>query len=313
MRAAVLREFGGPQALRLEEVDTPTPGPGEVLLRVHAVSINRSFDLRIRQDGGTYEPVLPLVLGVDPSGVVEAVGTGVVSPRIGDRVTIRPTVPCGSCDDCARGEKRKCRQRKMIGVHRWGGNAEFVVAPAENIVPIPNRVSCAEATVAGRHFPTAFALCYRAELKPGETVLIMGAAGALGSCAVQVAHDIGATVIAAAGTDDRAASAIPMGADFAINYRSRDLEQEVLALTDGRGVDVVFENIGDPTLWPGAFNSLAIDGRLVTVGAHGGDRVHLDVRRLYGRRLKITSGLGASGVRIFPARSSSWLPGACQS
>jgi NADPH:quinone reductase-like Zn-dependent oxidoreductase len=181
----------------------------------------------------------------------------------------------------------------MIGVKRWGGDAEYVLVPAANAVSIPDEISCAEATVAGRHYPTAFALATKANLRRGDWVLIMGAAGALGNCAVQVAKQIGATVIAAAGSDERAASARLFGADQVVNYRAADLERSVLEITDGRGVDVVFENIGDPTLWPGAFNSLATGGRLVTVGAHGGGTVSLDVRRLYGRRLSVMSGLGA--------------------
>jgi NADPH:quinone reductase len=300
LRAVVLREFGDPDVLCVDEVPTPVAGPGEVLVRVYAVSINRSFDLRIRRDGADYEPVLPLVPGVDPSGVVEAVGPGVAVMQVGQRVFLRSYVPCGDCDVCRAGDARNCRRRRMIGVHRWGGAAEFIAVPAENSVPIPEAVSFGEATVVGRHFPTAFALAYRAGLKAGETVLIMGAAGALGSCAVQVARLLGATVIAAAGSDERAASALPLGATHAINYRSENLESEVMRLTGGRGVEVVFENIGDPTLWPGAFNSLATGGRLVTVGAHGGGTVPLDVRRLYGKRLSVMSGLGAERPEDLP-------------
>jgi len=300
LRAVVFREFGGPDVLHVEELPTPVPGPGEVLVRVRAVSINRSFDLRVRANEGGYEPVLPVVPGVDPSGVVDAVGSGVDEPRSGDRVYVRPNVPCRECDACRAGNAGSCKRRRMIGVHRWGGAAELVAVPAENTVSIPEAVSFAEATVVGRHFPTAFALAYRANLQSGETVLIMGAAGALGSCAVQVARSLGATVIAAAGSDERAASAIPLGAQHAINYRRQDLEAEVLRLTNGRGVEVVFENIADPTLWPGAFNSLATGGRLVTVGAHGGGTVPLDVRRLYGRRLSVMSGLGVERAEDLP-------------
>jgi NADPH:quinone reductase-like Zn-dependent oxidoreductase len=300
LRAVLLSEFGDPDVLRVTNVPDPVPGPGELLVRVQAVSINRSFDLRIRQNGAGYGPVLPLVPGVDPSGVVEAVGVDVEQPRAGDRVFIRSTVSCGECGTCRAGDARNCRRRRMIGVHRWGGAAEFVAVPAENAVPIPDAVSFAEATVVGRHFPTAYALAYRSGLSAGETVLVMGAAGALGSCAVQVAKSLGATVIAAAGTDERAASLIPLGAEHAINYRANDLEGEVMRITDGRGVEVVFENIADPELWPGAFNSLAIEGRLVTVGAHGGGTVPLDVRRLYGRRLSVMSGLGAERREDLP-------------
>jgi NADPH:quinone reductase-like Zn-dependent oxidoreductase len=300
LRAVLLREFGDPEVLRVEEVPAPVAGPGEVLVRVRAVSINRSFDLRIRQSGAGYEPVLPLVPGVDPSGVIEAAGEGIDATVVGTAVFIRSNVPCGQCERCLEGNGRTCFRRKMIGVHRWGGAAEYISVPLENTVPIPEGVGFGQATVVGRHFPTAFALAYRAGLQAGETVLIMGAAGALGSCAVQVAKSLGATVIAAAGSDERAAAALPLGADHTINYRRQDLEAEVLKLTGGHGVEVVFENIADPGLWPGAFNSLATGGRLVTVGAHGGGTVPLDVRRLYGRRLSVMSGLGAEKREDLP-------------
>ena len=127
---------------------------------------------------------------------------------------------------------------------------------------------------------------------PGSDEVLV-AAGGLGSCLVQVALTLGAHVIAGAGADERLAAARSLGAHFSINYRRDGLKQEVMRLTRGRGVDVVFENIGDPTLWPGAFNSLARGGRLVTAGAHGGGFVTLDVKRLYQRRLRVVSGLGA--------------------
>jgi NADPH2:quinone reductase len=293
MRAVVLREHGDRDVLHVESVPTPEPGPGEVLLRVHAVSINRSFDLSVRQGAGGYGPVLPLVLGVDPSGVVEATGQGVERPSAGARVTIHPYVACGACAACQSEQPSPCTQRRMIGVHRWGGDAEYLVLPAANVIPIPDKVSFADATVAVRHVPAAYSLARRVGLQAGETVLVMGAAGALGSCALQIARQMGATVIAAAGTDERATATLALSADHAVNYRAVDLERAVLDLTGGRGVDAVFENIGDPTLWPGAFNSLATGGRLVTVGAHGGGTVALDVRRLYSKRLQVVSGLGA--------------------
>jgi NADPH:quinone reductase-like Zn-dependent oxidoreductase len=138
-------------------------------------------------------------------------------------------------------------------------------------------------------------LATKAEVKPGEWVLIMGATGALGSCCVQVAKLLGAKVIAGAGADERVTAALAYGAHFGINYRRQNLADEVKRLTDGQGANVVVENIADPTLWPGAFNSLAIGGRLVTAGAHGGGEVSLDVKRLYMRRLRI---IGAAGTNL---------------
>jgi NADPH:quinone reductase-like Zn-dependent oxidoreductase len=181
----------------------------------------------------------------------------------------------------------------MLGVQCWGSYAEYLRIPASNCVPVPDELSFAHATVITRHFPLAFGECSLADLKQGDWALVMGAAGGLGSCLVQAAKALGAQVIAGAGADARVEAAMSLGADFGINYRREALEQEVMRLTGGRGVDAVFENIADPALWPGAFNSLARGGRLVTVGAHGGGLVTLDVRRLYQQRLQVKSGLGA--------------------
>jgi NADPH2:quinone reductase len=293
LKVIVLREFGGPEVLRWEDVPTPTPGPGEVLVKVHAVSVNRTLDLQVRQDGGNYGVTLPLVMGCDPAGTVVALGPGVEPVEVGDRVAAFGFVGCGRCSHCAEGNHPRCTARKMLGVQCWGGYAEYLRIPAVNCVPVPAVVSFAHATVIARHFPLAFGECYLADLKRDDWVLVMGAAGGLGSALVQIAGSLGAHVIAAAGTDSRVAAAVSLGAEAGVNYRRNDLEGEVRRITAGRGADVVFENIGDPALWSGAFNALAPGGRLVTVGAHGGGFVTLDVRRLYQQRLRVISGLGA--------------------
>jgi len=294
MKAIVLREFGGPEVLRLEELPTPTAGPGEVLIRVHSVSVNRTLDLVVRRGDYPSDIHLPLVLGVDPAGVVVAAGEGVEQPKVGDRVAVVSSVACGQCRYCRAGEEALCQKSRHIGVHRWGGYAEYVAVPAANAFPIPAELPFAEATVITRHFPMAFnLLSSKANLQSGEWVLIMGAAGALGSCGVQVGKLLGAKVIAGAGADERVAAALGYGADFGINYRRQELAPEVMKLTNGKGADVVFENIADPTLWPGSFNSLAWAGRLVTAGGHGGGMVTLDVKRLYLKRLRI---IGAAGT-----------------
>ena len=286
MKAIVLREFGGPEVLRLEEIPTPAPAAGEVLVKVRAVSVNVTLDLAVRKGLYRRKPSLPHVLGVDPTGEVVASGAGVAHPKVGQRVAIHTVVRSPRCTPGREAEDPVFGD--IIGVSRWGGYAEYVAVPAENAFVVPDKLGFPEAAVVMRHLPTArHQLHCRAQLKAGEWVLVMGAAGGLASCCIQVAKRMGATVIGAAGSDERVAKGIAFGADHGINYRTRDLAAEVMKLTGGEGVHVVAENVGDPDLWPGAFNSLRPLGRLITAGAHAGGSVALDLRTLYLKRLRI--------------------------
>jgi NADPH:quinone reductase-like Zn-dependent oxidoreductase len=283
VKAIVVREFGPPSVLRYEEIQTPEPEPGEVLIKVHAVSVNRTLDTVVRAGKYARRVTLPIVLGVDPSGVVAKLGPGVVSRKVGDRVTVQLRVGAESGADSIR----------ALGVHTWGGYAEYVRALADRTAIVPEDLDFATATVISRHHPTAFHLLRdRAQLKAGEWVLVMGAAGGLGSAGIQVAKYLGAHVIGAAGADERVKVGLDLGADAGVNYRAKDLTIEVMRITEGRGVNVVFENIGDPTTFPKALASLMRRGRLVTAGGHGGGIVPLDVNRLYQNHLTV---IGATG------------------
>ncbi len=273
MKAMVVREFGPSGVLRLEEVPTPEPGPGEVLIKVHAVSVNRTLDLKVRSGKYALPVKLPLVLGVDPSGVVVKLGEGVTHRKVGDRVTV--ALRLGN-------DNTGVDAVRLLGVHAWGGYAEYVRAIAANTSIVPDGVDFPTATVVTRHAPTAFHMLQdHAKVQPDEWVLVMGAAGGLGSAGVQVAKYLGARVIAAAGSGDRVKVGMDLGADAGVNYRAQDLTLEAMRITEGKGVNVVFENIGDPELFPKAFAAIARRGRLVTAGGHGGGTVPLDVNRLY--------------------------------
>ena len=294
MKAIVIREFGAPEIMRLEEVTEPKAAPGEIVIKVHSVSVNRTLDCVVRAGKYPVKIAMPHVLGVDPAGDVVEVGSGVTQFKLGDRVATISIIRCGKCKQCARGLEANCLDSQHIGLHCWGGYAEYVAVPERNAFHIADNLTYAEGTVITRHYPMAFNLLTgKTQVRAGEWVLVMGATGALGSSCVQVAKMYGARVIAAAGADERVELAKQSGADYGINYRSQDLAKEVMQLTDGDGVDIVCESIADPTLWPGAFNSLAIGGRMVTAGAHGGGGVMLDVKRLYLRRISI---FGAAGT-----------------
>jgi len=278
--------------MRLEEVPDPEPGAGEVVIRVHAVSVNRTLDLTVR--AGKYgRPVtLPLVPGVDPAGVIARLGPGVSNRKVGDRVVTALRV----------NRESQFAAPQLLGVHTWGGYAEYVKAPADNTQLIPDGLDFPTACVVARHAPTAFHLLRdRARVKPGEWVLVMGAAGGLGSAGLQVAKFLGAKVIAGAGADERVKVGLDFGADAGVNYRRQDLTAEVMRITEERGVNVVFENIGDPELFPKAFATIGRHGRLVTAGGHGGGIVPLDINRLYHNQITV---IGATGETPEDVRTS---------
>lgn len=295
MKAVVIREFGGPEVLGLEDVPDPTPGPGEVVVEVHAVSVNRVLDVAVRNgEQGQRGITLPLIPGVDPSGVVVAVGDDVTSRSPGDRVAVLHRITCGVCERCVAGDRDGCTDRRMIGIHRAGGDAEYIVIPAESTHPIPDELPFCSATVISRHAPTAYKLLvHMADVQHGEWVLVMGAAGNLGSLGVQIAKMRGARVIAAAGSADRAQVGRELGADAVVDYSVLDLTDAVMSITDGRGANVVYDNIANPKTLPKAVTAMAHHGRLVTAGAHGGPLVTIDFGTIYDRQLTIMGGVGA--------------------
>ena len=294
MKAIVIRRFGPPEVMSYEDVPEPAPRPGEVRIRVHAATVNRVLDVGLRA-GKPVQPgiTLPLIPGVDCAGVIEALGAGVTRWRIGDRVAVAGMMPL---DVCAQDEADYHGPIGMMGIRRPGGFAEQVALPACAAVAVPAGLGFHQAAVIMRHAPTAWnLLCNVARLKAGETVLVMGAGGNLGTVGIQIAKSvIGATVIAAAGSDDRVQRGLDLGADHGINYNARDIRDAVMEITGGRGVNVLYDNIANPKILPRAFKALGREGRLVTAGAHGGPDVSIDFRHLYDSRITI---MGMPGHR----------------
>jgi NADPH:quinone reductase len=287
MKAIVFREFGPPDVLKYETLAEPEPRRGEVRVRVHAGTVNRVLDVAVRAGKQPQRAaVLPLTPGVDCAGVIDALGQGVTRFTLGQRVAAAGTMPLEPCGEDGAGYDGP---QGMMGIKRPGGFADKVCVPACAVDPLPDGLGFHEAAVALRHVPTAWnLLCNEAKLKAGEWVLIMGAGGNLGSIGIQLAKNVlGARVIATAGSEARVALGKALGADHAINYKMCDLRDEVMTITGGKGVDVLYDNIANPEVLPKAFKALGFNGRLVTAGAHGGPNVTIDFFHLYDRRITI--------------------------
>lgn len=273
MRAMIFNAFGAPDVLHYEDVPDPVPGPLDLLIEVHAVSVNRVLDVEIRAGRAPHYGVEPPhILGVDPSGVVKAVGSDVADFAVGDRVSVTMGMPGGG----------------RYGIECDGGDAQLTKAPAASCVRIRDEVGFAEATVIARHGPVAYNLLFNmGQLEAGQTVLIMGAAGNLGSIGIQLAKAAGATVIAAAGSAERAAVGASLGADHAVDYNAADLKDTVMEITGGAGVDLFYDNIANPDICPLGIESLKQQGRMVTAGSHGGPVVPVDFSTVYHKQLTI--------------------------
>ncbi len=281
MKALTLSAPGGIQQLRVQELPEPAlPERGEVMVRVQAMALNR-LDLFVMEGLPGADYSFPHVVGSDGAGTVHQVGTGVTGLRLGDRVMINPTLSCGSCPACLAGEHSLCQKLSVLGEHRAGTAAEYIVVPAENLAQVPAAMPWAHAAAFSLATLTAWRmLTTRARLQPGETVLIWGIGGGVALAALQVAQLLGARTIVTSGVDAKLETAKSLGANSLINYRQMDVAVEVRKLTNGRGVDVVVDSVGEQS-WTGSLRSLRRGGRLVVCGATSGPIVSLDLRRLF--------------------------------
>jgi alcohol dehydrogenase len=281
MKAIRYHEVGEVDVLKFEDVPTPEIGDDEVLVRVRAASLNH-LDLRLRA-GKSPRPVeLPHIGGVDAAGDVEEVGKNVTDIVPGTRVVIDPTV-------------KTPKGPSVMGVNFHGGFAEYVRVPASNVVPIPHEVSYDDACTLPVCYVTAsYGLFDRGGLQKGETVLVHAAGSGTGSAAVQMARERGAHVIATAGSDEKLEKVKEIGAEATINYNTSDFAQEVKKITDGKGVDLIFDQVG-ASAWENNLKSLKTKGRILLVGVVGGGQTTFNFGPIIMRDLSVL------GVTVFNA------------
>src|SRR5271163_2014392 len=284
MKAIVFEKHGAPEVLHYTDAPTPTIRPSEVLVRVKACALNH-LDLWVRRGLPGVPIPLPHIPGSDVAGEVAEIGAGVTTVRPGQKVVLAPGVTCGKCPACIAGQDNRCRSFTNLGYLIDGGCAEFVKVPEVNCVAYPENLTFEEAASIPLVFQTAWhMLLSRAELQPGEDVLILGAGSGVGSAAIQIAKFFGARVIATASSQAKLDKATELGADHVINHKTQKIKDEVRRITAKRGVDVVFEHVGTAT-WDDSIASLTPGGRLVTCGATTGYDAKLDLRLLFAKQL----------------------------
>jgi NADPH:quinone reductase-like Zn-dependent oxidoreductase len=300
MKAIIFKQHGGPEVLEAAEVPDPQIQPNEVLIEVHACALNH-LDVWVRNGLPGIKIPLPHILGCDVAGVVREAGELVTWTKAGDEVMVQPGVSCGHCPECLAGRDNMCDQYDILGYRRDGGYAELVAVPGINVIPKPKNLSWAQAAALPLVTLTAWhMLVARAGVQSGEDVLIHAAGSGVGSVGIQIAKLHGARVIATASSDEKLARARELGADASVNYSIDDWPKQVKQITNGRGVDVVFEHTGAAT-WPGSILSLKRGGRLVTCGATSGFDARTDLRHVFYRHLTILGSMMGSKADLLAA------------
>jgi NADPH:quinone reductase-like Zn-dependent oxidoreductase len=280
MKAAVIREYGGPAAVRIEDLAEPViGGPHDVRIAVKAAALNH-LDLWVLRGLPHVRHDFPFIPGCDAAGVVESAGPGVTLVRTGQRVIVNPGNCCERCNFCQRGEHSLCHQYGVLGEHINGTFRGLLVTSEANLAPIPDRVGWHEAAA----FPLAMLTAYRmlrsrAALRPGESVLIWGIGGGVAQAALQIAKLLGARVMVTSSDDSKLERARELGADAVINHASDDVVKAARAFSGARGVDVVVDSVGQAT-WEASTRALGRGGRIVTCGGTSGHAITMDIRKL---------------------------------
>jgi len=291
MRALQLTAHGRPGRFDLVERPDPVAAADEVVVEVRACGLNH-LDLWLEEAGLPVPVSLPRIPGGEVSGVVAAVGAHVTRWKPGDRVAVQSNLFCGGCEFCARGEENRCLRGELLGVQRDGGFAERVLVPALALVRLPDAVgfdTSAALTLAGS--TAMHMLTRRAEVRPGQTVLVVAGASGVGSAAIQIAKHLGARIITTARSDAKRDLSLSLGADAVVDPTQPDWAAEVRRLTNKRGADLVIEHVGG-TLLEQAFHCLARGGTIVTCGATAGREVRLDLWPLFVKEQRLIGSYG---------------------
>lgn len=272
MHALRIHAHGGPEVLQWERVPVPRPAAGEVLVRMLAASINH-LDLWVRRGMPGFKVEFPRVLGCDGTGEIAALGEAVSGLALGQRVVVEPGYTTRDSAALQRGEDHLAPDYGIRGEHGDGFDAEYVVLPARYVFALPAGVDPVRAAAVPLVFLTAWQMLHgRARLQRGECVLVIGGASGVGSAAIQIAREIGARVIATAGSEAKRELCRSLGAHEVVDHARSDWPDEVKRLTQRAGADVVFEHVG-PATWEGSMKCLAHAGRLVTCGGTTGAKV----------------------------------------
>src|SRR5438105_8381315 len=300
MKAVIFEQHGSPDVLKVAQVPDPQIKANEVLIEVRACALNH-LDVWVRNGLPGIKIPLPHILGNDVAGVVREVGELVTWIKPGDEVMLHPGVSCGHCAECLAGRDNFCAEYDIIGSGRDGGYAELLSVPGVNVIQKPKHLKWEEAAALPLVTVTAWhMLVRRAQVQPGEDVLIHAAGSGVGSLGIQIAKLRGARVIASASSDEKLAKARELGADETVNYTNADWPREVRRLTAKRGCDVVFEHTGAET-WPGSVSVLAKDGRLVTCGATSGYDARTDLRQVFYRHPSLLGSFMGSKAELLEA------------
>ena len=291
MKAALL-ESRGRAGLAVRDFPRPVPAPGEALLRIHAAGLNR-VDLYMRDNGAGITHDLPLVLGVECAGVV-AEADAASGLKVGQKAVLYSSAFCGRCRYCLAGDQPLCLRSRIMGEHRHGTFAEYIAMPAQCFFPLPDDADLVAAGALMVGHLTAWRMLFgKRALLPGETVLIVGIGGGVAVAALQLALRAGARVLVTSSSDAKIARAVALGATAGVNYRSEKVAQRVLALTDGEGVDMVIDSVGEAS-WADSLRALRRGGRLVTCGATTGGNPSAEIQRLFIRQLEVYGSTGGS-------------------